>query len=65
MAATLIVKYKDFRGVLASWDELFASASGFAAQIGRERLIGISHSADRSEGVVVVWYWGQPRDVDT
>jgi hypothetical protein len=56
----LIVKYESFQGTLASWDELFAEAAEFAAQISRERLITISHSADKSTGVVVVWYWDEP-----
>jgi hypothetical protein len=51
------VEYKMFRGTLATWDELFTRASEFATDIGRDRLIGISHSADRADGVVAVWYW--------
>jgi hypothetical protein len=61
---TLIVKYREVRGgSLATWDELFEEAAEFATQIGRVRLIGISHSADESEGVVVVWYWDEPGNV--
>ena len=57
----LIVKYRDFRGgSLATWDELFEEAAEFATSIGPERLVSISHSADRTEGVVTVWYWGEP-----
>jgi hypothetical protein len=56
----LIVNYRDFRGTLATWDELFEEAAEFATSIGRERLISISHSADRNDGVVAVWYWGDP-----
>ena len=59
-ATTLTVKYKFFRRVLATWDDMFAEAAEFAAGIGRERLIGISQSADKSEGVVTVWYWDEP-----
>jgi hypothetical protein len=62
--AALIVKCEYFRGTLATWDELFSEAAVFASQIGRERLIGISHSADQSKGVVAVWYWDEPGDVD-
>ena len=28
--------------------------------VGRERLITISHSEDKEDGVVTVWYWGDP-----
>jgi hypothetical protein len=51
------VKYKIFRGMLSSWDQLFTEASEFASRLGANRVISISHSADHSDGVVVVWYW--------
>ncbi len=50
-------KYEIFRGTLATWEELFGQAAQFASEIGPERLITISHSEDRREGVVAVWYW--------
>lgn len=53
------VQFQVFRGTFASWKTLFEQAASFASQIGRERLIGISHSADHSEGVVTVWYWSE------
>jgi hypothetical protein len=46
-----------FRGVLTSWEALFEEASEFATEIGPDRLISISHSEDKSDGVVTVWYW--------
>jgi hypothetical protein len=51
------VEYRIFRGILKGWDELFAEAAEFATRIGRERLVGISHSEDKNDGVVAVWYW--------
>ncbi len=51
------VEFRMFRGVMASWATLFEEAAEFAAQVGPERLISISHSEDQNEGVVVVWYW--------
>ena len=53
----LAVKYKFFRGTLATWDELFSQAAEFASTLDQQRLITISHSADQSNGVVTVWYW--------
>ena len=53
------VTYRVFRGTLATWDQLFAQASEFATQVGRENLISISHSADNSDGVVTVWFWSR------
>jgi hypothetical protein len=43
-------------GDLASWATLFTEAADFA-ELGPERLISISHSADGGNGVVTVWYW--------
>lgn len=51
------VEFRVYRGVLASWDELFSEAAAFAAEVGPRRLINISHSEDANEGVVTVWYW--------
>jgi hypothetical protein len=57
---TLVVKYEYFHGELRTWDAVFAKAAEFAARIGRERLINISHS----HTVVTVWYWGEPGSSD-
>jgi hypothetical protein len=51
------VRFETFRGTLKDWDTLFQEAADFASRIGRERLIGISHSSDGGDGVVTVWYW--------
>ena len=52
------VAFNVFRSSVRSWDTLFAEAAAFATEIGRDRLISISHSEDRHEGVVTVWFWG-------
>lgn len=57
---TLTVKYKYFKQTLSTWDDMFTEAAAFAASIGRERLINISHSHSHYEGVVTIWYWDQP-----
>jgi len=56
--------YRIFSGTLASWDDLFGEAADFASEIGRERLINISHSCDHHDGVVVVWYWAEDKTED-
>jgi hypothetical protein len=61
---TLVVKYEHFRSGFESWDTLFTKAAELATQIGRDRLIGISHSEDKNDGVVTVWYWAEPGSVD-
>jgi len=51
------VGYQIFRSHTKSWETLFDEAAAFAAELGPERLISISHSEDGNEGVVTVWYW--------
>lgn len=55
--STRHVGFEVFRGTLTTWDALFASAAELATKIGPENLITISHSADRNQGVVTVWFW--------
>jgi hypothetical protein len=62
MPRNSVVQFEIFRGVMASWPELFEKASAFATNIGQERLISISHSEDQQDGVVAVWYWGEARN---
>lgn len=57
MDRPLNVKFEVFRGVMATWPQLFEQAAAFATRIGRDRLITISHSEDKDDGVVAVWYW--------
>jgi len=49
--------FEVFSANFSSWHTLFEQAAALATELGPERLIGISHSADRTEGVVTVWYW--------
>ncbi|MFM7201839.1 MAG: hypothetical protein ACKO6N_13735 [Myxococcota bacterium] len=51
------VRFKVFRGIFSSWEKLFGEAATFATSLGPSKLITISHSEDKSEGVVTVWYW--------
>jgi uncharacterized glyoxalase superfamily protein PhnB len=53
------VKFEEFRGIMATWTDLFSRAAQFASAIGRDRLIGISHSEDQQDGVIAVWYWSE------
>jgi hypothetical protein len=55
-----LARFKVFRSGLSTWDTLFAEAAEFVSQVGPDRLITISHSADEGEGVVTVWYWEGP-----
>lgn len=54
------VMSKEFRGLFKSWEKLRREAADFATTIPRENLISVSQSSDHSEGLIVVWYWGQP-----
>ena len=51
------MNHRKFRGTFATWEALFDEAAQFATEIGPERVLSISHSADQSDGVVTVWYW--------
>ena len=51
------LNFRVFRGSLKTWSMLFGEAAAFASKVGRERLVGISHSQESMEGVVTVWYW--------
>jgi hypothetical protein len=51
------MSYRMFKGVFKSWDGLCEEAAAFASTLGPDRVCSISHSADRSDGVVIVWYW--------
>lgn len=53
------VQVRTFRGTLITWEDLFEQAREFASQIGKERLINISHSDSHSKGAATVWYWSQ------
>ncbi len=53
----MTAKFEVFRGVLTTWETLFARACDFASSLGPDRVISISHSCDRLDGVVTVWYW--------
>ena len=56
--AHMKIQFEVFRGTFSSWNSLFAQAAEFANSLAADRLINISHSADNSDGVVVVWYRG-------
>lgn len=52
------VLFKAFDSKMASREKLFKAASEFASHIGPERLITLSHSEDRDNIVITIWYWG-------
>jgi hypothetical protein len=51
------VRYEQFRGTFATWDDLFTKAARFATELGDTKVINISHSCSGADGVVTVWYW--------
>ena len=53
------VEFRLFRGMMKSWATLFEEAARFATEVGPERLISISHSEDKDDGVVTVWFWSE------
>jgi hypothetical protein len=53
------VRFEVFRGTFTTWQDLFQEAADFANRLDPRQVITISHSADKGEGVVTVWYWGE------
>jgi hypothetical protein len=53
------VLFKAFDSKMASREKLFKAASEFASHVGPERLITLSHSEDRDNIVITIWYWGE------
>lgn len=53
------VAFQIFRSWTKSWETLFREAAEFAASVGRDSLINISHSENHGIGVVTVWYWSR------
>ena len=56
------VRFQTFSSGWSSWDSLFGEAAAFATTIGPHRLINISHSCDKNQGVVTVWYWDEDEE---
>ena len=54
-----VLKFEKFSALVATWESVFSDAADFATQVGRERVVSISHSADRHEAIVTVWYWSE------
>jgi hypothetical protein len=50
------VKFRFWKSGFSVWQDMFQEAANFASQLGRDRLINISHSGDEGMGVVAVWY---------
>jgi hypothetical protein len=49
--------YRMFSSYTKSWETLFDEVARFLSELGRERVISVSHSADSGQGVVAVWFW--------
>jgi hypothetical protein len=49
--------FRVFRGTFTTWQTLFSDAADFATELGPERVLSISHSEDKGDGVVTIWYW--------
>ncbi len=58
----MLVRFKAFESQLSTRQKILQKAADFASQVGRERLISITHSEDRDDEVVTIWYWDEPRE---
>src|SRR5262245_15006832 len=55
--ADLRVTFRAFDSKMASREKLFRAAAEFASTIPRDRLITMSHSEDRDNIVITIWFW--------
>ena len=62
-AAARFADFKMFRSSLSPWETIFQQAADFATQVGRDRILSISHSEANGEAVVTVWYWREALEV--
>src|ERR1700730_3473356 len=54
--------FKSFDSKIASREKLFKAVVDFANKIDRKDLINLTHSEDRDNIVVTVWYWTDEPD---
>ncbi|MEK7470004.1 MAG: hypothetical protein AAB074_21760 [Planctomycetota bacterium] len=52
-----LLKFRHFESTTESWQTLFGQAMLFANRLDPRQLVSISHSCDKSTGVVAVWFW--------
>jgi len=57
------VRFKTFESQFATRQKILQMAADFATQLGPERLINITHSEDRDDEVVTIWYWEEAHDL--
>jgi hypothetical protein len=56
------IVYKSFDSKMASREKLFKAVVDFANRIERKDLITLTHSEDRDNIVVTIWYWTDEAD---
>jgi hypothetical protein len=58
------VEFRIFQSSFSSWTALFQEAADFAGTLPTDRLITVSHSCDKGDGVVCVWFWADDKPED-
>jgi len=56
------LRYRIFRAYVKSWETVFDEAATFASRMPTDRVASISHSADNSTGIVVVWFFASDEE---
>jgi hypothetical protein len=56
------ITFKSFDSKLASREKLFKAAVDFANKVDPQKLITITHSEDRDNIVITIWYWTDEAD---
>jgi len=60
--ATMRITFKAFDSKMASREKLFKAALDFANKLKREDLINVTHTEDRDNIVVCIWYWSDEQE---
>ena len=51
------VRFKTFQSQFGLRERVLQKVAEYAQQVGRERLISISHTEERDNAVITIWYW--------
>jgi hypothetical protein len=51
------IRFVLFRSSHSPWDVIMQRAADFANMLRPEQLVSISHSCDKLDSVVAVWFW--------
>ena len=57
------ITFKAFDSKMASREKLFKAAVEFANKLDPKQLITLTHSEDRDNIVITIWYWTEEAEI--